>query len=246
MINTQKCITSPKAKRNDKQRNDLITIILLCDSPGYRMKSYGPTSLITISESKLIDIQIEAISKSFKHYEIIICVGFDAEKISKYVRNKYWNLNIRIVENQLYNNSNSCESARLALNNTVNDQVLLCDGNLLINSSTLSLINDCESTVIIENNPCANLEVGVNFDEKNEAQYFSFGASNIWSEILYLNNKEIIETLRRIMCGTDYKNKFIFEALNELIKTRHRLKCVKNDNSIKKINNVKTYHAITR
>jgi NDP-sugar pyrophosphorylase family protein len=246
MINTQKCITSPKAKKDYKPRNDLISIILLCDSPGYRMKSYGPTSLITIANNRLIDIQIDAISKAFKFYEIILCVGFDAEKISKYVRNKYSNINIRIVENQLYNDSNSCESARLALNNTINDQILICDGNLLINSETLSLINDSASTVIIESDPCVNLEVGVNLDEKNEAQHFSFGASNIWSEIVYLDNQEIIETLRRIICGTDYKSKFMFEALNELIKTKHKLKCVKNEHSIKKINNVKTYHAITR
>jgi NDP-sugar pyrophosphorylase family protein len=210
------------------------------------MKSYGPPSLITIANHRLIDIQIEAIGKTFKYYEIILCVGFDAEKISKYVRNKYNNINIRIVENQLYNSSNSCESARLALNNTINDQILICDGNLLINSETLSLVNDEHSTVILESNPCSNLEVGVNVDEKNEAQHFSFGASNIWSEILYLNNQEIIESLRRIMCGTDYKSRFIFEALNELIKTKHKLKCVTNEHSIKKINNVKTYHAITR
>jgi NDP-sugar pyrophosphorylase family protein len=210
------------------------------------MKSYGPPSLINIANHRLIDIQIDAISKTFKYYEIILCVGFDAEKISKYVRNKYNNINIRIVENQLYNSSNSCESARLALNNTINDQVLICDGNLLINSETLSLVNAEYSTVILESNPCANLEVGVNVDEKNEAQHFSFGASNIWSEILYLNNQDIIESLRRIMCGADYKSRFIFEALNELIKTKHKLKCVKNEHSIKKINNVKTYHAITR
>jgi NDP-sugar pyrophosphorylase family protein len=246
MINTQKCITSPKAKKDYKPRNDLVTIILLCDCPGYRMKSYGPPSLINIANHRLIDIQIDAISKTFKYYEIILCVGFDAEKISKYVRNKYNNINIRIVENQLYNSSNSCESARLALNNTINDQILICDGNLLINSETLSLVNDEYSTVILESNPCSNLEVGVNVDEKNEAQHFSFGASNIWSEILYLNNQEIIESLRRIMCGADYKSRFIFEALNELIKTKHKLKCVKNEHSIKKINNVKTYHAITR
>ena len=92
MINTQRCITSPRAKKDYKPRNDLMTIILLCDSPGYRMKSYGPPSLITIANNKLIDIQIEAISKAFKYYEIILCVGFDAEKISKYIRNKYGNI----------------------------------------------------------------------------------------------------------------------------------------------------------
>jgi hypothetical protein len=241
-----KCITSPKAKKTIQKNTDFITVILLCDSPGYRMRSYGPTSLISISNKKLIDIQIEAIKQTFDNFEIILCVGFDAEKICKYIRSKYYNLNIRLVENQLFKNSNSCEAARLTLNNTNNTKIVLCDGNLLLNSNVLSMVDDIDSCVFTESSPCANLEVGLNIDEKNQVQYFSFGANKIWSEILYLNNMEIIETFRKIVSSTDYKNKFIFEALNELIKTKHKLRCLTNDKSIKKINNIKTYHSIAR
>jgi hypothetical protein len=242
-----KCITSPRAnKKIPSQNADLVSIILMCDSPGYRMKSYGPTSLVTIANKKLIDIQIEAIKQSFINFEIIMCVGFDAEKICKYIRAKYSKMNIRLVENQLFKNSNSCEAARLALNNTNNDKVLLCDGNLLLNTDLLSMIYNVESCVFTESNPCVNLEVGLNIDEKNEVQYFSFGAYRIWSEIVFFNNSEIIESFRRIISTGDYKNKFIFEALNELIKTKHKLQCLINNKSIKKINNIKTYHSMTR
>ena len=65
-----KCITSPKAnKKTASQNAELVSIILLCDSPGYRMKSYGPTSLVTIANKKLIDIQIEAIKQSFTNFD---------------------------------------------------------------------------------------------------------------------------------------------------------------------------------
>lgn len=241
-----KCITSPKAKKTISKNDDLVTVILLCDSPGYRMKSYGPTSLVSIANKKLIDIQIEAIKQTFPNFEIILCIGFDAEKICKYIKNKYINLNIRLVENQLFKNSNSCEAARLALNNTNNSKVILCDGNLLLNSNTLSMMHGVNSCVLIESTPCVNLEIGLNIDEKNQVQYFSFGAYKIWSEIIFLDNYEIIETFRKIISGLEYKNKFIFEALNELIKTKHKLQCLTNTSSIKKINNIKTYHAITR
>jgi NDP-sugar pyrophosphorylase family protein len=90
-----------QAKKTIKITNELITVIILCDTPGYRMKSYGPLPLITINNQKLIDLQIQAIQKTFSNFEIIICVGFDAEKICKYIRQKYSNLNIRVVENQL-------------------------------------------------------------------------------------------------------------------------------------------------
>ena len=108
------------------------------------------------------------------------------------------------------------------------------------------MVYNVESCVFTESNPCVNLEVGLNLDEKNEVQYFSFGAYRIWSEIVFFNNGEIIESFRRIISSGDYKNKFIFEALNELIKTKHKLQCLVNSKSIKKINNIKTYHSITR
>ena len=240
-----KCITSPKSSNKLTEiKNDLITIVLLCDSPGYRMKSYGAISLINISNQKLIDLQIKAIQQTFTNFEIIICLGFDAEKTCKYIRSKYSKLPIRIVENQLFNSSNSCESARIALNNTLNSKILICSGNLLFSNKVLSLINYDQTCVLVENNPCENLEVGINIDDNNEAQYFSFGAYKIWSEILFLNNLEIIEIFRKIVVYPENKNKFIFEALNEVLKTKHKIKCVNNKHPIKKISNIKTYHSI--
>ena len=75
------------------------------------------------NNKRLIDIQIEAIQKIFPLYEIIVCVGFDSEKVCKYIRQKYRNINIRIVENQIFSNSNSSESTRIALNNISNDKI---------------------------------------------------------------------------------------------------------------------------
>lgn len=242
-----KCITS--ARKNKKkevvtQDNDLISVVLLCDSPGYRMKSYGPISLIDIGKRKLIDIQIEAIKKRFINFEIIICLGFDTEKIYKYVKSKYKTLNIRIVENQLYHLSNSCESLRLSLNNIYNNKILICDGNLVINNSCLSEIDTSKSMIIIEKKPHETLEVGVNTD-KNCVEHFSFGAKNTWSEILFLNGYDIIDSLKNVIINHDTKNRFIFEALNELISFNNKLLNIGiNTNQLIKINNIKAYNTI--
>lgn len=240
-----KCIISPKASApHNKVTDDLITVILLCDSPGYRMKSYGPLPLIGIADKKLIDLQINAIQQTFINNEIVLCVGFDAEKICKYVRTYYSKSNIRIVENQLFNSCNSCESTRISLNNTLNDKILICDGNLLLNSKSLSLIKNDETCILTETNPSENLEIGINVNEKQNAEYFSFGARTIWSEILYLHNFETVELFRRIIVSQDNKSKFLFEALNELIKTKHKIRCIPNKHQLQKISNIKTYHAI--
>jgi len=239
-----KCIISPKAGLLPKTTSELVTVILLCDSPGYRMKSYGPLPLINIAKKKLIDLQIQAIQQTFVNNEIILCVGFDAEKICKYVRTFHNKTNIRIVENQLFNSCNSCESARIALNNTLNDKIVICDGNLLLNSKSLSLIQSHETCVLTETNPSENLEIGININEKHDAEYFSFGAKAIWSEILYLHNFETVELFRKIIVSQDNKSKFLFEALNELLKTKHKIKCIPNKHQLQKISNIKTYHAI--
>lgn len=242
MISKNKFITSPKASKIADAK-PLVTVILLCDNPGYRMKSYGPASLILFKNKRLIDLQVEAIKKVFSNYEIIVCAGFDADKVCKYIKQKYKNGNIRIVENQIFSSSNSCESARLSLNNTSNDRVLICDGSLYFTPQTLEQINLNESSVITEMCRQDNLEVGVNVNEIGNIEHFSFGASHTWSEMCFLQNHESIETLRRILTSFD-KTKFVFEALNDLIQTRHSLKRIVNEYSLYKINNLKIYHQL--
>lgn len=237
------CITSVRNnKKNDD--DDLYTFIIIADTPGYRMKSYGPTSLINFKNKKLIDIQIEAIAKTFKRYEIIVCCGFDVDKVYKHIRQNHSSINVRIVENQLYNNSNSCESTRIALNNTTNSKIFVIDGSLIFTHEVFkNRIKD--SHVYTESSvPCPNLEVGININEDDIIEFFSYGGIHCWSEILYLGNKENIEFFKKIVSNLDFKNKFIFEALNEFIKVKKELKYVSNSFPIKKINNIKTYHEI--
>ena len=100
-------ITSPREKASGERVDDFVSIILLSENCGYRMKSYGPIPLLKIGGKCLIDTQIEEIQSVFSEFEIILCSGFGSTKIAKYIREQYPALNIRIVENQLYEYSNS-------------------------------------------------------------------------------------------------------------------------------------------
>ena len=239
----QKYITSV-TKKETVDKDEFISIVLLCDTPGYRMKSYGAIPLIPLQRHKLIDIQINVIDRIFPQYEIIICVGYDADKVCKYVKNRYRNCNIRIVENQIYETSNSCEGVRLCLNNITNDKVLIFDGSLIIHPDTFSEINTNKSYIVTESDFFENLEIGVNIGENGAIEHFGFGAHNPWSEIIYLNNEGVIDCLRKIISNENFKQKFLFEGLNELIKTKHKIEVINNKHPIKKINNIKTYHKL--
>ena len=54
-----------------EESNDLVTIILLCENAGHRMKSYGPTPLAKIGNTTLIDLQISSIKRVLKNNAFI-------------------------------------------------------------------------------------------------------------------------------------------------------------------------------
>ncbi len=227
----------------NQHKEDLISIIILSDSPGYRMKSYGSCPLITVNNKYLLDLQIEAIKNTYSNYEIILCTGFDSDKIAKYISKNYSSTNIRIVENQIFSNSNSCESLRLSLNNTLNDKILVINGSLLFNKHTLKCLDNTKICTLIQKNPIENLQIGVNINY-DVAQYFSFGAYKTWSEIIFLNDAPCIDQLKKFLSHPESKKKFLFEGLNDLIKNKIEIKCIENKNVIYKIDNIKTYHHI--
>lgn len=241
MKNTR-CTTT--TKKDKEPYTGLVSVILLADVPGYRMKSYGPTSLLEVKKIRLIDHQIKAISNAFPNSEIVICTGFESEKINRYIRYTYDKSNIRMVENQLFNNTNSCESLRLALNNINNSNLFIIDGSLLFTNKALQSCKMQESLIYINDKCGEQFEVGVNINEKAIVEYFSYGASKGWYEIMFLKGEKTIEQLRRILYMETFKTKFIFEAINELIRIDHTIKAVKNRAKIHKINNIKTYHEL--
>ena len=142
------CVTKAKKQKTEKCK-ELVSCILLADLPGYRMKSYGPTSLLPVKKARLIDHQIKAIRNAFEKIEIIICTGFESEKINKYIRTTYSDINVRVVENQLFTQTNSCESLRLALNNINNKNLFIIDGSLLFTNKALQCCQLLDSTVYL-------------------------------------------------------------------------------------------------
>jgi hypothetical protein len=117
------------------------------------------------------------------------------------------------------------------------------DGNLLISHKALLCVDTSKNCVLMEKNPIENLEIGINIDDENKAQYFSFGAYQTWSEVFFVNGSESIEDMRKFLSHNDSKKKFVFEAINDLLK-KHDIHCIENTHQIHKINNIKTYHHI--
>lgn len=250
MTRKAKYITSPQTKVIDNENFDsLISVVLFAENHGYRMKSYGPISLMKIEGKTLIERQIDTIKATFKNFEIILCVGFETQKIVEFVKDNFTDINIRVVENQMHFTSNCCESARLCLSNINNDKILFCNGGVLITPECLRSINYNENSIIFqEEDEHKDFNIGAIHDAGDRLVSLGLGVKkSVWSEILYLSRKKAVKSMYSIMSNPEYKNRFMFEAINELMEHNEVIFAIEPKGvPIIKINNIKTLKRITK
>jgi len=245
MRNT-KFITSPKSVGSEK-RSENVTFILLAENHGYRMKSYGPISLVRLGEKTLLERQIEAITSVFINCEIIVCSGFETAKLYNFIRGYISdsNCSIRVVENQVYYHSNCCESLRLCMSNTMNDKIVICGGGVLLSPEYLKSLDLRKSSIVTqESNPESQFELGV-IENGNKLENLTLAIKDpVWTDLIYINGKILFNSLYNLLCKPELKNKFLFEAINSWT-GKKSLNVVKNQSTpIVKISNIKTYKRI--
>jgi hypothetical protein len=238
------CITSVKhnkaTKKIQTKIQEPISIILLYDSTVNRMKSYGPVALLNINEEiKILDYHISFINASFENADIVICIGPQPDKIIKYIQSKYYNTNIRIIENQIYNSTNACESLRLCLNNITSSNVLLINA-LTLPKKILPLQKSGIMLYISEENNKS--EIGININEKNQVEHMSFAAKNSWLEMMWINNKHIVAIIKKLLLQESYKKKMLFELINDIISKKINVDYTLIKDEIVKIKNPKIYN----
>jgi hypothetical protein len=136
---------------------------------------------------------------------------------AKYVREKFKRVNIRIVENQLFRNSNSCESVRMCLLNTMNHKIVFCSASCILSRENLDCIDYSKTSVLTENTCEDKFKIKVYADENGNCRSMNFGEGGLdWSEIFYISNEKDLKLFNSMLESGDYKNKFLFEAINKM------------------------------
>lgn len=229
-------------KKNKNVVSKKVSVILLAENHGNRMKSKGPISLVDTGGKRIIEHQIEAIDSSFKDYEIVLCGGFGVKKVYNYIHsNICGSLPVRIVENQLYYHSNCCEGMRICLNNINNDKIVVCGGDILLTKEYLKSIKTNQSSILsqqgVKNGP---FEIGI-IEENGMLSNFSVAVRDIvWAELLFLSGHDKINSFYEVVSKPELKTKFLFEAINAWDK-RGQLAVIENrGKDIVKINSMKT------
>lgn len=233
-------VTSVKGKKNKKPEH--VSVVFLADKVKDKMKANGPTSLLQFGLNNMLDIQLASVASAYKTYEMVLCLGYESERVMRYIKSKYSGHCIRAVENKDYEETNYCESLRLALNNVDSNCVVVCSGDVMPYPELVK-VNSFDSFIVTQKEGKNNFEVGSIVDEFGTITNMSYGLPNPWTEVFCINGYREIEILRTIVSDPTYKTKFLFEALNQfkedcgLIQVQNKFQTVKIDNN-------KTYQSV--
>ncbi len=215
---TPSCIAPTRLVNVDR---DNITVIILAANIGYGMKSYGPKTLLSVNEKEtLLEYQISLIRSVFPKADIILVVGFLADRIIRKCPS-----GIRIIENQLYEQTNEATQIRLALNCTLTDNVLIIKDDIIFNAETLREISKDKSCLIYDSSGQIDSDnVGVTVVD-NTITTFSFDMPSKWCHIAYLTLKDL-KTIRSLCNNREHSRLYFFEILNMLLNKIDKIKAI--------------------
>lgn len=208
------------------------TFIILAAGAGRRMACYGPKCLLQYQNETVLDYQIKTIRNFDLKADIIVVTGFHSRRIV----NKM-DARIRIVENVLYNETNSVESLRLAINASVPGNVYIIHGDIIFSPAALSDKNE-ESWVFVDDcDRIEKTEVGV-VTAKDAVTNLSYGLSQAWGQIAYITYEHFNLT-KNILSVID-KNCSTFEFINKMISKGVKFRPHKNNKCVlREINSIK-------
>lgn len=216
-----------KNYRNNQQN---MAVILLSAGMGDRISKKGSRSLYKIEDTRLIDHQVDTIKGKFPEADIISVLGFQANKV---LRQRH--SNCRIVENQLFEQTATGESLRLAFNNACSDKLLIIHGDLFFDSSAFDTLNFSHSSVITAE--MEQDEVGI-VSDGGLATNFAYGLPNKWGQIAFIMGNEL-KILNDLLNKTNCSKLWTFEILNKVIENKGVLHCYHSDSKIIEIDNPK-------
>ncbi len=212
--------------KKGKRTTDHTSVALLSAGRGRKIKSYEPRSLLKIKSKPLIEHQLSTIHNYFKdEVETITVVGCYANKVIKKVKNE-----TRIVENQMYEETNSSESLRLAFNNSSGQSFMFIHGDILFNENSIDVDYSTSFVIMDTEGLIKEHEVGLTSIEGN-LSIMSYGLPVKWAQIAFFKEKEY-KLLSHVLSKFEEKDKkrLSFEVINDIVELGGCFKCYEPKN----------------
>lgn len=186
-------------------------VIVMSGQWNYRMKSYGPKALIPVNDRPAVLQQIDVIRSVYPRAEIYITVGYEADKVIRIIPPF-----VRIVENQK-DEANEVEELRLALNCCTANRILIINGDIIFNSSTIQDINQDNSLIVVDTrSQMPKSQIGVTIADGKATILNHTIKNNKWCEAIYLTGTDLSH-FRKICSDRMIGGYFFYEAVNMLL-----------------------------
>ena len=222
------------------------TAIILASEITKGMKSIGSKSLLPLDTNiTAIDHQIQYLKKYYNPIQIILCTGFDHDKINNHIK-KY--KNIECCYNPDYSIDNQAGSLVKCLTKfSPKNAFIITNGLLLFDKIK---IEKTSATYFIDNNKDrrSNFDIGTN--TINSDGYLFYDLLHKWIEVLFLESEDI-QNLINVKNTSQLSKLFLFELINyikskdqllEFIKLNHQNIYPIKINSIKDLVYAKKYY----
>lgn len=195
--------------------------IILAAGEANRMRSYGPRSLLRISEyNTLFSHQLSILEKYIPGIETILVCGHDADRVMNQTPT-----HIIKVENEQYSTTNVVKSIGMGLRAATGDRVVLIYGDLAFNAETIKYMNLEQSSIVIDSGGLfSDEEVGCTINSSMLAEHLFYDLPNKWAQICILTGKEL-SIMQKISWDKTHSNWFGFEAINEVIRNGGQFTC---------------------
>ena len=205
-----------KVKRDNKDR---VTLVIIASRFKHGIKTISPVP----AYKKVFDEVCNTVGKNFDICDRAVVIGYRP----RYAFNKLSRKSL-IIENPLYEHTNSAFDLRLAIQATRPESVLVMESDFIPQS--LPPID--ESFVNIwDSNRKDRYDIGV-IEDNGLATYMSFASGKKWGGIAMFRNNEI-RIFEKIMFTEGFDKKYLYEAINMVIDMGGRFAVVRSE--VKKI-----------
>lgn len=185
---------------------------ILCGAhPFNNTKSNGSKLLHKYKDSEVFEYQLDLINSICENPEIIVTTGIDHKEFVKHQRKSEF----VIVENQMYEFSNSAEDLRLGLLALRSPHVIFIDSVIIPTIETMRyLLTGREMSSKIFTKKVNDNYIGAIKGERYIDSY-SFSSPDKLTGMYFINTNDIHRILKKTIGKNFSKNKFAFELLED-------------------------------
>lgn len=212
--------------------------VILAAGMGNRLGKYtkdNTKAMIEVNGKKLIEYTLDSLSK-YNIKEVVIVVGYKKENLINYVGNKYNNMNIKYVHNDIYEKTNNIYSLYLS-KDELDDDIILLESDIIFEDKAIEkLINHKEKDIVLVDKYEKWMDGTVTtLDEKNYICDFVNKNEFDWNDInkyyktvnIYKLSKEFIQNKYMPFLEAHIKSEGVNSYYEQVLKVITHLSSVK-------------------